>query len=167
MEIGLSLGTNLGDRMANLVRAREEISRIAGTSIKDRASVWETEPVDVAPEHSEASFLNTVLIVESTLAPEALASETAAIESRMGRVRTDDVNAPRVIDLDIIYANGLHIGQPGLTIPHARWDERRFVVRPLAEVRPDLVLPGSSANVREILETLPDSPGAVLFAREW
>ena len=167
MEIGLSLGTNLGNRLAHLQRAREEMAHVAATIVKVHASVWETEPVDVAPEHREESFLNTVLIVESNLVPEALASELSAIESRMGRVRTPDVNAPRTIDLDIIYADGLRIDTERLTIPHARWHERRFVVQPLAEVRPDLVLPGATGSVREILEALPESPGAVLFEREW
>ncbi|MBM4143471.1 MAG: 2-amino-4-hydroxy-6-hydroxymethyldihydropteridine diphosphokinase [Lentisphaerae bacterium] len=167
MEVALSLGSNLGDRLVNLMRARAEIGRIDGVTVTGQARVWETDPVDAAPAHRDALFLNTVLLVETPLPPPDLAAALRAVEERAGRVRKADRNAPRTIDVDIVYAGGLRLATAELSIPHPRWSERRFVVQPLADVRPDLVLPGADRTVREILEGLPDTPRAALFRQEW
>jgi 2-amino-4-hydroxy-6-hydroxymethyldihydropteridine diphosphokinase len=167
MEAGISLGSNLGDRLANLARARDLIAAIPGARVVAASRVWETEPVDVLPRHRDKPFLNAVLVVESGLTPQALAAEMGRIESEMGRVRTADRNAPRVVDLDLLYAGRLRVDGPGLTVPHPRWSSRRFVVQPLCDVRPDLVLPGASGPVREALLALPDSPKVVLFRERW
>jgi 2-amino-4-hydroxy-6-hydroxymethyldihydropteridine diphosphokinase len=167
METGVSLGTNLGDRLANLIRARREIAGLPGVRITGQGRVWETEPVGVAPEHRARLFLNTVLVVECASEPAAFAADLRRIEDTMGRVRTADRNAPRVIDLDLLYADGLRIASPDLTVPHARLFERRFVLQPLCDVRPDLILPGRTAPVRDLLLALPESPKVVLFRAEW
>lgn len=167
MEIALSLGTNEGDRLANLSRAAGLIESIPGTATIARSNVYETEPVDVLPEHRDLAFLNAVLVVETDLAPAALAAHLHTIENLMGRNRGPNPNAPRPIDIDVLYAGCEESTSPDLTIPHPRWSGRRFVVQPLADVRPDTVLPCEVRTVREILLALPDTPKVLLFCRDW
>jgi len=167
MEIGLSFGSNLGDRLEHFRRARESLSHIDGVSIAASSGVYETEPVDVAPEYLGDAFLNAVVVIETTLAPHVVRAELATLEAEFGRRRGADRNAPRTIDLDILYVDALRIETPDLTVPHPRWQERRFVVAPLADVRPALVLPGDARSVAEILLALPESPKVVLLTREW
>lgn len=167
MEFGLSLGSNLGDRLANLRRARDEVLAIPGVHLRAQSRVYETEPVDVDPDDRDKSFLNAVLSVETDLAPEDLAPLLHEVESRMGRRRESNRNAPRVIDLDIIYAGMRTIRSPTLCVPHPRWAERKFVVQPLSDVSPDFIAPGETRTVREILRFLPDSPRVALFAADW
>ena len=85
----------------------------------------------------------------------------------MGRHRSLDRFAPRAIDIDIIYAGPSRIESGGLVLPHPRWLERRFVVQPLADIRPDLQLPGSQRTVKEVLDTLPEDSHVVLLTRDW
>ena len=167
MEYGISLGSNLGDRLAHLRRARERVAALPGVRLRASSPVYETEPVDVADVHRDKAYLNAVLIVTAAGGPEALAAALHTIESALGRVRVADRNAPRPIDLDLVYAVGTTRATRDLTLPHPRWHERRFVVQPLADVRPDLVLPGQTATVAAILAALPPTPSATLFAGEW
>lgn len=167
MEFGLSLGSNLGDRLAHLVRARDAIIDLPGVASTARSHVYETEPVDVRPEYADVPFLNAVLIVWTKLAPHVLAQQVHEIEAQAGRVRTEDRNTPRPLDIDFIYADELTLDSPNLQLPHPRWAGRRFVVQPLADVRPDLVLPGQRHSVCEVLRSLPDSPKVALFAQPW
>jgi 2-amino-4-hydroxy-6-hydroxymethyldihydropteridine diphosphokinase len=167
MEIGLSLGSNLGDRLAMLAEARRQILAIHGLALTAQAPVYETEPVGVASAFGDLLYLNTVLIVESALELPVLSREWHAIEDRMGRRRTADRNSPRPIDIDIIYADGLRIASEVLMIPHPRWKERRFVVQPLADVRPGLSLPGEKRTVLEVLRSLPERERVALFTKQW
>ena len=167
MEIGLSLGSNLGDRLALLAEARRRILAIPGLTLTAQASVYETEPVGVAPAFSELLYLNTVLIVESAPDVPALSRRLHAIEDRMGRRRGPDRNSPRPIDIDILYADGLRLATAEVRVPHPRWKERRFVVQPLAEVRPDLALPGEPRTVGEVLRSLPEGPRVACFTKQW
>jgi 2-amino-4-hydroxy-6-hydroxymethyldihydropteridine diphosphokinase len=167
MEIGLSLGTNLGDRLAMLTEARRRILAIAGVTLTAQAPVYETEPVGVAPAFSDLLYLNTALVVESLLEMHLLSRQLHAIEDAMGRRRGPDRNSPRPIDIDIIYADGLRIVTEDMRIPHPRWKERRFVVQPLADMRPDLVLPGESKTVSEVLRSLPEGEQVALFTKQW
>ena len=160
MEYGLSLGSNLGDRQAWLACAAERVASLSSVRVIACSAIYETEPVDVRPEYRDSAFLNAVLIVAASDAPESLAERLRVIESELGRVRQEDRNAPRPIDIDLIYADTLQIETAGLTLPHPRWAARRFVVQPLADVRPDLVLPGQSRTVSQILATLPVRPAA-------
>ena len=167
LEIGLSLGSNLGDRFENCRAARRAVAGLPGLEIRAASPLYETEPVDVAPEHRARPFLNAVLVAAGRTDPARLAPQLRRIEEKMGRVRTGDRNAPRPMDIDILYAGGLRIEKEGLTVPHPRCLERRFVVQPLADVRPDLVLPGETRTVIEVLLALPERPRVVLFARAW
>ncbi len=155
MEVGLSLGSNLGDRLDNLRRARALLAQAPDVRLIDSAPVYETEPVEVPPEFAACRFLNTFLIVETSCSLEAFWELTRSIEERLGRDRAHAPrNGPRVIDLDIIYAGDGQVDRPGLRLPHPRWQERAFVVRPLADVRPNKILPDSHRPVAAILADL-------------
>lgn len=166
-EYGLSLGTNKGDRTGHLCRARDEIAKLAELKILAIAPIYETEPVDVSAAFADDKFLNTVLIVESPLLPAALNESLHRLESELGRVRGPDRNAPRVIDIDIIYAGDASIEEADLRVPHPRWSERRFVAQPLADVRPDLRLPGETMTVRELAAAMPTTPDVSLLKTSW
>lgn len=132
-----------------------------------QSALYETEPVGVAPEHAAKPFLNAVVIVESDAAPARLARMLHEIENETGRIRTNDRNAPRALDVDLLYAGPETIRSRELNLPHPRWAERRFVVQPLAEVRPNLVLPGEPRTAAEVLSSLPPEPKVVLFRQNW
>lgn len=164
MEIGLSLGSNLGDRLAHLQAAREAVRRLPGVTLVAQAPVYETEPVGVKPEFAHLTFLNTVLILASARPAAELQQDLAEVERRLGRVRGEDRFAPRAIDIDVLFAGDLWLETDRLTLPHPRWARRRFVVQPLADVRPDLVLPGAGRTVRAVLDALPPGEGTAIFA---
>jgi 2-amino-4-hydroxy-6-hydroxymethyldihydropteridine diphosphokinase len=166
MEICLSLGSNLGNRLNNLRRARRLIGAVPGVKLLASSAVYETEPVGVAREFQRKLFLNAVLVIEYP-APVGLLSKLRSIESAMGRVKNHPRNEPREIDIDVICAETLRVRQRDLVVPHPRWAQRRFVVRPLADVRPRLRVPGRRRTVAQILSSLPDTPKVVLFTRKW
>ena len=167
MEIGLSLGSNLGDRLANLRAARQGVLSLPDVTGLAQSRVYETEPVGVAPAHRDETFLNAVIVIDSPTPVTELVDRFHALEAHLGRRRTDDRYAPRPADIDIVYAGTLTFETPALTIPHPRWKDRRFVVQPLADVRPDLIIPGESKPVRDVLLTLPPRPNVVLFCKDW
>lgn len=166
-EAGLSLGSNLDDRMAALSLARDRIVTIPGVTLVAQAPVYETEPVGVKEQYRHLLFLNTVLVVASALSAHELFDQLREIEIQMGRQRSLDQNAPREIDIDVIFFGAQRIVSGGLVIPHPRWRERRFVVQPLSDVRPDLVLPGETLTVRQVLDTLPATDGVTLLTPHW
>lgn len=167
MEIALSLGSNLGDRLQNLQQARDAVAALEGVALVAQSNVYETDPVDVRPEYEDLPYLNAVLVVASDTPPAELQAALHAIEAEFGRVRGDDPNAPRPLDIDMIYAGHTQRCEDGLRLPHPRWSERRFVVQPLADVRPDLTLPGRTRTVARVLADLPEKPGVALFADTW
>lgn len=167
MDVGLSFGTNQEDRFAHLRDARARVLALPGTRELASSSVYETEPVDVQPKYRDQGFLNTVMVVDITMSVDAFSDALHGIEKDMGRVRQDDRNAPRPIDIDIIYAEGVARDSAALTLPHARWAGRRFVVEPLAEIRPDLILQGYAQTVAEILNALPDVPTVSRLNTPW
>ena len=167
MEIVLSLGSNLGDRLTNLSDTRAGIEKISGVRLISSAPIYETEPVDVLPLHKNILFLNTVIIIDYKQQISELSLSLHNIESEHGRTRSSDRNLPRRIDIDIICADDLKINQAGLIVPHPRWHERRFVVQPFADVRPNLVVPGQAKSVKELLLTLPGRPKVLLLTDKW
>lgn len=167
MEIGLSLGSCLGDRLAHLRDARRAIGALRDVSVCAASPVYETEPVGVQPAFAGLPYLNAVLILETERDLDALRVELSDIEAAAGRVRSADRFAPRTLDIDILYAGDLRRDSATLTVPHPRWAERRFVVQPLADVRPDLVLPGCAETVRQRLDAIPLTPAVRLFADVW
>ena len=123
----ISLGSNLGDRAYYLRRAIHELRHVI--NVVRVSSFIETEPVDAPPPQ----FLNAVVAGSTSLSPQMLLDELLAIESRLGRRRTTR-NAPRVIDLDLIIHSAHRVRTPTLTLPHPRFWEREFVMRPLREL---------------------------------
>ncbi len=167
LEVGLSLGSNLGDRVVSLSHARRAIGAIDGVKVVSASSLYETEPVGVKPEFQHMKFINAVLILKTRLPIAELHERLSEIEHELGRVRLDDKYAPRALDIDVLYAGEIVSDQPKLMLPHPRWAQRRFVVQPLAEVRGDLILPGSNKTVRSMLAELPSAPVVSVFPGGW
>lgn len=131
----IGLGSNLGDRSANLARARREIGRIPGTRIDAESSIEETEPVDFI---DQPKFLNQVVRVVTDMKPEELLDALQNIETRMGRVR-DIPKGPRVIDCDILLYGCETIATGRLDVPHPEIKSRDFVLRQMREIDPDCI----------------------------
>lgn len=167
METAFSLGSNIGGRLRLLSQAKTLILMEPGVKFVDQSSVYETEPVDVKDEYLSMKFLNAVLLVESDLSPQEWLPKVKKIEQLLHRVRTDDRNAPRTIDIDILFSGNEMIDTDLLTVPHPRWSERRFVLEPLAEIRSDFVVPGFSCPVRKLLDSMPQNDDVRLFAERW
>ncbi len=158
MRVGLGFGSNLGDRLSNLQRARVRVLAMPGFSgAAVSAPLFETEPVDC--EGEAGAFLNTV--VEIGLPEDAdlpgLLARLREIERSLGRPSRHPRNVSRPIDLDILYAGNRCLETPDLTLPHPRLHQRRFVLAPLAAIRPDLVLPGDEQTIAQILRELDDA----------
>lgn len=167
VEIGLSLGSNLGDRLATLREAAARLTTLPGVRLLATAPVYETEPVGAKPVYAHLAYLNTVLIVDAPSDLDAFSNAVHAIEDALGRVRCEDRNAPRAIDIDILYAGRETRADGVLDLPHPRWAERRFVLQPLADVRPDLIIPGNHRSVREVLAALPKGEAVTRVSDRW
>ena len=163
MEAALSLGSNRGNRLGHLRRAVRRLAALPGARVVARSRVYETEPVDVPDAYRSLAFLNAVVIVEWSGTARGLLAAAKAFERAAGR-RPGERNAPRPLDIDILYAGDATESRAELTVPHPRWDERRFVLEPLAELRPDAKPPGSRRTVAQALAALP--PGGVRRLRE-
>jgi 2-amino-4-hydroxy-6-hydroxymethyldihydropteridine diphosphokinase len=135
----VGLGANLGDREATLRAAVEALAAEDGIEVAAVSTLRETDPVGVG---DQPRFLNGAVAVETTLAPHELLDRLLAVERRFGRVRVPGEHGPRTLDLDLLLYGGDRIDEPGLTVPHPRVHERRFVLEPLAELAPGLVVPG-------------------------
>jgi len=146
----LSLGSNVGDRMAHL---RAALDRLAGPDLRVArvSAVYETEPVDYT---AQDWFLNLVVEAATRLGPFELLARAQAIESALGRVRTV-AKGPRTIDIDILLYGERVVRTAALEIPHPRMHERRFVLAPLAELAPALRHPVTHRTVQEMLEAAP------------
>jgi len=167
MEIGFSLGSNLYNRKRLLMQAKNLLLSAPRTRYVDQSPIYETTPVDVKPEYQNMAYLNSVVIVDSDLPLESWLSYIGKIEKNLGRERTEDRNAPRPIDIDIIYAGDQIIDSGGLEVPHPRWAERRFVVQPLNDLRPNMILPEMKKPVSVILNSLPQDKGLSIYDERW
>jgi 2-amino-4-hydroxy-6-hydroxymethyldihydropteridine diphosphokinase len=147
----IGIGANLGDRLATMREAVARIERLAGLRGLARSAVYETAPVGVL---DQPAFLNAAISVECTLSPRKLLDALLDIEKALGRTRgVSEVRwGPRVIDLDVLWMDGVALDDPGLVIPHPRLHERAFALVPLLEVAPHAVDPRSGA----LLVALPD-----------
>jgi 2-amino-4-hydroxy-6-hydroxymethyldihydropteridine diphosphokinase len=144
--IYLSLGSNLGDREAQLRMALEKLHQRGIVLVKE-SSIYETEPVDVP---GQTDFLNLVCQVETVLEPESLLAACQEIESKMGR-RRGETKGARNIDIDILFYGRRIVEKPFLKIPHPAWRQRNFVLVPLVEIAPDFRDPVSDQTV-EVLQ---------------
>ena len=157
MNFGIALGSNLGDRAANIQRGIELLlARVPGIQLNASAPVYETEPVDCAP--GTQAFLNTVIEIEAECLPHELHTHLKAIESALGRPEQRERNSPRTLDLDLLYADDVVSNDPELILPHPRMHLRCFVLQPLADIRPDLILPGQTQSVATLSDLLTTNP---------
>ena len=147
--IFLGLGTNMGDREANIARALGELA-LSGIAIKRCAALIETPAWGI---EDQPAFLNTVVEVGFGGSAQELLPIILEVERKMGRIR-EQKWGPRLIDIDIIEFNGQLIDEPGLQVPHPWYTKRRFVLEPLAELQPDWVPTGMEETVTEILKKL-------------
>jgi len=140
----LALGTNLGDRAANLKQAMTSLT--PQLEVKAKSQVYETPPWGY---EDQPKFLNQVIKAKTYLDPEPLLKHLKRLEVALGR-KESFVNGPRLIDIDILFYDDLVLNKPSLVIPHPRLHERGFVLRPLMDVAPDLVHPVHKKTVREM-----------------
>jgi 2-amino-4-hydroxy-6-hydroxymethyldihydropteridine diphosphokinase len=150
--VAIALGSNLGDREQYL---RQAADRVAAFIHHLRLSSFhDTEAVSL---RAQPRFLNAAAVGETELTARALLDSLLAVEHALGRTRPYPAS-PRTIDLDLVFYDDAVIDEPGLTVPHPRFRERRFVLAPLSEVAPDWVDPVTGKRVSELLEALPASP---------
>ncbi len=166
MRIGVALGSNLGDRLANLRAARKAIADLTGAKGSVLESpVYETEPVGCEP--GAGKFLNAVLEIDYNGDPTDLLQKLIRIEESLGRDRNHARNVSRKIDIDLLYASELNVENEQLQLPHPRLHLRKFVLQPLADFRPELILPNQTKTVRELLAQTGDSTKVTCFAEKW
>lgn len=164
LRAGIGLGSNLGDRTTYLREALGRLRPLHAGGPFLVSPIYETAPVDCPP--GAGPFLNAVAELSWDGAAADLLRELLGIEAAMGRPVRRPRNAPRPIDLDLLYLGDRVIRAPDLLLPHPRIAGREFVLRPLADIRPDLVLPGIGRPVAELLRDLPPGDGGCrLFGR--
>ena len=140
----LALGTNLGDRLANLKQAISSLT--PQLDVKAKSQVYETPPWGF---EDQPKFLNQVVKAKTYLEPERLLKHLKRLEVALGR-KESFVNGPRLIDIDILFYDDLVLNKPALVIPHPRLHERGFVLLPLLDIAPDLVHPVQKKTVSEM-----------------
>ncbi|WP_093288616.1 2-amino-4-hydroxy-6-hydroxymethyldihydropteridine diphosphokinase [Verrucomicrobium sp. GAS474] len=156
MKAGIAIGSNLGDRAAAVARAFAFLARLSPGHCLC-SPVYETAPVDCPP--GSGGFLNAAAEIDFAGSPGELLARLHEHERSEGRGREGgekERNAPRAIDLDILYFGDRTIDEAGLVIPHPRMKGRRFVMEPLAAIVPGLIFPGETRTVGEILGDLKD-----------
>jgi 2-amino-4-hydroxy-6-hydroxymethyldihydropteridine diphosphokinase len=146
----VALGANLGPRELTIQRAVNLLGTAAGVELAEQSALRETEPVGVV---DQPRFLNGVVAVDTTLSPRELLDTLLRIERELGRTREGERWGPRTIDLDLLVYGSDTVDEPGLRVPHPRLHERRFVLEPLAELAPDLEVPGVG-RVSQVLARL-------------
>ena len=148
----VGLGANLGDAAAALDAAVVALAALPGTRLLARSPTYRTKPID----SSGPDYLNGVALLHTALTPEALLAALQGIEAAHGRERPYR-NAPRTLDLDLLLHGDARLDRPELTVPHPRLHERAFVLAPLNDVAPDLVVPGRG-QVHALLAAVTDQP---------
>jgi len=153
-QAGIALGSNLGDRKAHLDAGFRLLDRLDAEGWALRSGLIETQPQDCPP--GSPAFLNAVAEIRFAGEPLELLHRLQQLEAELGRASPEEreINAPRPLDLDILYFGSLEINTPELILPHPRMPQRRFVLEPLAQIRPDLVPPGQTQTVSQLLAAI-------------
>ena len=156
----IALGANQGAARQNVVRAFERLQELSPHPLR-KSSLWQTSPVDCPPD--SPPFINAVvgLIPRDEETPESLLRKLQQLEREFGRRPKKQVNEPRPLDLDLIAFGNQTRATADLVLPHPRAHLRRFVLEPLAEICPDLVLPRQTKTIRQLLQELPSGEGDV------
>jgi len=156
----IGLGSNLGDRKANLREAEEKLYALAETRIVKASSLYESEPLG----NAKTWFVNSVLELETEFEPDELLKRTKAIETTMGRKRVKGKRwGSRIIDLDLLLFDNQTVGKRTLKIPHPEMHKRRFVLLPLSELAPHVTHPQVGSTISELLGGLKDPKKVVLL----
>ena len=166
MRTAVALGSNLGNRLDNLRAARQQISDLTDVQPPVLSSaIYETDPVDCEPEAPK--FLNAVVEFGYNGDPLQLLKKLKSVESALGRPREHARNVSRKIDIDLLYLGDTKISNRELELPHPRMHLRKFVLQPLADIRPELILPQQAKTVRELLAHLNDTCNVVWVRNDW
>lgn len=153
----IALGSNLAHPRGNVLRAIERLQDLSATPLL-KSSLWQSTPLDCPP--GSPVFMNAVVVLvpPDGETPESLLAKLQALESEFGRLPKKVLNEPRPLDLDLVAFGGEIRATRELVLPHPRAHERRFVLQPLSEILPDLILPGQTQSVAQLLEQLaPDN----------
>jgi len=159
MRTAVALGSNVGDRSGNLRVARDAI--LALPDVKQpilSSAIYETEP---------EKFLNAVMEFDYEGEPGSLLEQIIRIEEELGRRSDHPKNISRTIDIDLLYCGERKLEDARLQLPHPRMHLRSFVLQPLANIRPELILPGQIKTVGELLANLKESANVVRFRHDW
>ena len=166
MRTAVALGSNLGDRLENLRAARKAILGLSNVKPPILSSaIYETDPVDCEPGANK--FLNAVIEFNYEGGPASLLEELIRIEEARGRKRAHPKNVSRTIDIDLLYCGEHNIEDERLQLPHPRMHLRKFVLQPLVNIRPGLILPGQTQTVDELAAKVDNSGELVPFIDEW
>ena len=149
----IALGSNLGDPVATLQSAFAKLKTLSRKPIQ-QSSLWRSTPVDCPPDSPDFINATAALTPLDGETPESLFEKLQALEVQFGRQPKVVMNEPRPLDLDLIAFGGEQRQEAQLTLPHPRFQERRFVLEPLAEIAPEAILPGQSVTVAELLARL-------------
>ena len=166
MRTAVALGSNLGDRLENLRCGRKAISDLPTVKPPILSSaVYETEPVGCEP--GAGKFLNVVVEFEYDGDPARLLEKLIQIEESLGRKRDHRQNVSRTIDIDLLYCGNQRTNIERLQLPHPRLHLREFVLRPLTDIRPDLILPDQTKSIQQLLAEIEQSGEVIRFAEKW
>lgn len=150
----ISFGSNLGSRLDNCTQGLNELARSGKVTVLQESKRYETQPVDYTDQNW---FVNGVVKIATPLAPLELLKLLKEVEKKIGRTKSALRFGPRILDMDIILYDELVMRSPTLTIPHPRMHKRRFVLRPICDIAPDMVHPVFKQKMQVLLDNLDDS----------
>ncbi|MCW5757637.1 MAG: 2-amino-4-hydroxy-6-hydroxymethyldihydropteridine diphosphokinase [Phycisphaeraceae bacterium] len=154
----VALGSNMGDRTGNVLLGARALNGIEGVRVIATSRLYETDPVG---NPDQPRFINAAAELEVSCNARQLLDGLLEIERRFGRDRSKEQRwGPRTLDLDLLLFRDQRIDEPGLTVPHPRMAQRRFVLEPLCDLAPAVVPPGWNRNIRQALEALTQGAGA-------
>ena len=166
MRTAVALGSNLGDRLENLQAARRQTIQLDEVHPPILSSgIYETDPVDC--ERDASKFLNSVVEFDYDGDPGQLLEQLARIEESLGRKRDHQKNVSRIIDIDLLYCGDRQIDNERLQLPHPRMHLRKFVLQPLTDIQPDLILPNQRKTIRQLLAASDESGDVVRLMNTW
>jgi 2-amino-4-hydroxy-6-hydroxymethyldihydropteridine diphosphokinase len=161
LSVFLGLGSNVGDKEKHLAQACDRINTIERSSIIHVSSVYESEPWG---RKDQDAFLNQVIEIKTNLKPGTFFAACQKIEKSMGRASSIRWG-PRIIDIDLLIYHHRIIDDKGMQVPHPRLTQRRFVLVPLVEIAPHVIIPGVGKNTLEILQECEDSGKVIIYRK--